>query len=153
MLCSPSVSLFMLSHVNQQLCARHPTILFTLIAVVPASTAVILVECKACDLPVAQHVNKDGSSTLTSRLAEIAQHWERYNDRRPLESTPKCVNEHVYAKIRQAIHYTHHTCLFSICTFLLSTLSQVIHTELKTVTRTAAITTSCPRGATFTYCM
>ncbi len=56
------------------LCARHPTIVFMLIVVAPASSAAILVECKARDLPMAQHVNRNGGSTLTSRLAKIAQH-------------------------------------------------------------------------------
>ncbi len=77
MLFSPLVALLMLRHVQpwvMQLCVRRPTIVFTLIAVVPASSAATLVECKARNLPMVEHVNKDSGSTLTSKLAEIAQH-------------------------------------------------------------------------------
>ncbi len=76
-LCSLLVALLMVRHVKawvQQLCARHPTIAFTLIVVTPASSTAILFECKVRDLPVAQRVNRDGGSALTSKLAEIAQH-------------------------------------------------------------------------------
>ncbi len=80
MLCSPLVALLMLRHVQawvMQRCVRCPTIAFTLIAVVPASSAAILVECKVRDLLVVQYVNKDSGSTLKSRLVEIAQHCMR----------------------------------------------------------------------------